>query len=228
MRKAKPFCWDCGRPIHFIKMGRIVRPIHDDGRPCLPGGGGRQRLLPFPQIFTAAFEHPVTSGPCRCPAAPTVFLVHHRAGVARFDRLEWPWQRHHCAQTVDADFGLDFVARQLKEEKHGWIKLALVAGAKQFWSADKPFHYVALIECAVPENRHCLKVACEDGIPAQLLNRSRVFPGALVAMAGNGSVKRLQTLSGCGFTCVDERASPEKLEIPTEWLDDRNDQDTRI
>jgi hypothetical protein len=228
MRKAKRFCAHCGRAISFAYIHGKVRPMHDDGKPCGPGGGDRQRLLPFPQIFTAAFDHPVTSAPCRCPAAPTVFLVHHRAGVARFDRLEWPWQRHHCAQTVDADFGLDFAVRQLKEEKHGWIKLALVAGAKQFWSADKPFHYVALVECANPEHRYCLKVTCEDGIPAPLVNRARVLSGALVAMTGNGTVKRLQTLSGYGFTCVDEQASPEELEIPAQWLGDGDAQNIRI
>ena len=182
----------------------------------------------MPLKFPAAFEHPVTAAPCRCPAAPTILLVQHRGGVARFDALEWPWKRHRCEQTVDADFGLDFMARQLTHDRHGWVKLALVAAAKQSWSLDKPFHYVALVECANPEHRHCLKVSCEDGTPTPLLNRARVLSGALVAMTGNGTVKRLQTLSGYGFQCVDERASPEELEIPAEWLDDRDDQDTRI
>jgi len=228
MRKSKRFCSECGRPIHFIKIGGIVRPIHDDGKPCRAGGGDRQQLLPFPLIFTAAFDHPVKSGPCRCPAAPTVFQVHHRDGVSRFDNLEWPWKRHRCDQTVDADFGLDFMVRKLKENQHGWTKLALVAGAKQSWSLERPFHFVALIECANPERRHCLKVACEDGTPAPLLNRARVLSGALVAMTGNGMVKRLQTLSGYGFDCVDQRASPEELEIPAEWLDDGDVRNIRI
>ena len=179
MMNAKRCCSKCGRAINFKIIDGTVRPIHDDGRPCLSGGGSaRQPLLPFPQIFTAAFEHPVTSGPCRCPAAPTVFLVQHRDGVARFDALEWPWKRHHCDQTVDADFGLDFMVRQLNEGQHGWIKLALVAAAKQCWSVDKPFHYVGLIECANQEHRRCLKVTCDAGTPAPLLNRARVLSGA--------------------------------------------------
>ena len=95
-------------------------------------------MLPFPLLFTAAFDHPIISAPCRCPKAPTIFVVNHRDGLARFDRLEWPWQRHKCAQTVDTDFGLDFIARQLNEEQHDWIKLAFVAGAKQLWLAGKP------------------------------------------------------------------------------------------
>jgi hypothetical protein len=228
MRKAKRFCAHCGRAISLAFIGGKVRPIHDDGRPCIPGGSDRQRLLPFPQIFTAAFEHPVMSGPCRCPAAPTVFLVQHRDGVARFDRLEWPWKRHHCDQTVCADFGLDFMWRQLDEGDYGWVKLALVAGARQFWSTDKPFHYVAIIECGNPEQRHCWKVSCEDGIPAPLLNRARVLSGALVAMTGNGTGKRLKTPSGYDFDCVDERASPEELEIPAVWLGDVDAQNIRI
>jgi hypothetical protein len=228
MRKAKRFCAHCGRAISFAFIHGKVRPMHDDGKPCGAGGGDRQRLLPFPQIFTAAFDHPVTSAPCRCPAAPMVFLVQHRDGVARFDALEWPWQRHHCDQTVNADFGLDFMARHLEQEKHGWIKLALVAGAKQAWSLEKPFHYVAIIECTAPEHRHCLKVVCEAATPAPLLNRARILSGALVAMTGNGTVKRLETLSGYGFDCVDQRASPEELEIPAEWLDDGDARNIRI
>ena len=47
-------------------------------------------------------------------------------------------------------------------------------------------------------------------------------------MTGNGTVKRLQTLSGYGFDCVDERASPEELEIPAEWLDDGRVRNIRI
>jgi hypothetical protein len=194
----------------------------------MSSGGDRQRLLPFPQIFAPAFNHPVTSAPCRCPAGPTVFLVQHRDGVARFDRLEWPWKRHQCNQTIDADFGLDFMARKMAQNQRGWIKLALVAGAKQAWSLEMPFHYVAIIECTNPEHRHCFKVSCEDGTPVALLNRARILSGALVAISGNGTVKRLETLSGYGFCCVDQQASPEELEIPVEWLGNGDVQKIRI
>lgn len=228
MRKAKRFCAQCGRAISFAYIHGKVRPMHDDGKPCGAGGGERQRLLPFPQIFTAAFEHPVTSGPCRCPAAPTVFLVQHRDGVARFDRLEWPWKRHQCDHTGSGDFGLDHMKRQLDERPHEWVKLALVAGTKQSWALDKPFHHVALIVCANPDHRHCLKVRCEDETPAALQNRARILSGALVVMTGNGVVKRLLTSSGYGFECVDDHASPEELDIPAEWLDDGDDQNIRI
>lgn len=120
------------------------------------------------------------------------------------------------------------MARKLAENQRGWIKLALVAGAKQAWSLGKPFHYVAIIECTASEHRHCLKVVCEEGTPGPLLNRARILTGALVAITGNGAVKRLETLSGYGFDCVDQRASPEELEIPAEWLGDGNAQNIRI
>jgi hypothetical protein len=101
-------------------------------------------------------------------------------------------------------------------------------GAKQSWSMEKPFHCVAIIECTNPEHRHSLKVICEDGTPTPLLNRARLLSGALVAMTSNGSEKRLETLSGYGFDCVDQRASPEELEIPVEWLGDGDAQNIRI
>lgn len=228
MKKRKRYCSECGRPIHFIRISGIVRPIHDDGRPCLPVNGVQQRLLPFPQLFTAAFECPVKIEPCRCPAAPMVKSVQLRSGVARFDRLEWPWQRHRCDQTVSVDLGLDYLARQLATEHHDWIRLALVAGAKQAWSVSKPFHFVALIECATPEHRHCLKIVCGAETPEALLNRARVVSGTVVALTGNGEVQRLKTLSGFDFDCVDTRASPDELEIPAEWLGGGDAQYTRI
>jgi hypothetical protein len=47
MNKAKRFCAHCGRAISFAFINGQVRPIHDDGRPSVPSGGDRQRLLPF-------------------------------------------------------------------------------------------------------------------------------------------------------------------------------------
>jgi len=85
MRKPKRLCAHRGRAISFAFIGGKVHPIHDDGRPCVPSGADLQKLLPFPRIFTPAFERPVKSGPCRWPAAPSVFLVAHRAGVARLE-----------------------------------------------------------------------------------------------------------------------------------------------
>jgi hypothetical protein len=115
------------------------------------------------------------------------------------------------------DFGLDHMERELAGEEHEWVKLGLVVAAKQFWEGQ-PLHYVALMECADLERRHCLKVRCEDGMPAELLRRARVLSGALVALTGNGTVKRLLTTSGYGFECVDDRCSPDELDIPGQWL----------
>jgi hypothetical protein len=98
MIKAKRYCSKCGRPISFAFIDGKVRPIHDDKRPCGASGGDRQRLLPFPLIFTRAFEDPVTSGRCCCPTTPNIMLVHHRDGVARFDCLIWgEWHSTHPA-----------------------------------------------------------------------------------------------------------------------------------
>ncbi len=47
-------------------------------------------------------------------------------------------------------------------------------------------------------------------------------------MTRNGTVTRLQTLSGYRFECLDDRASPEELEIPAEWLAAGDAQNIRI
>lgn len=213
-------CAKCGRPITFVRIRGKICPLHVDRKPCRPAVSKRDEpQLPLPIIFAPAFDNPVISRPCRCSAAPSVIIVHHKDGVLRFDRVEWPWKRHCCDSTLATDYGLDFLTRRLSEQNLEGIRLGLVAGAKRFCE-DTPFYYVAVLECANTDNKLCLKVRCDPETAPSLAAKARVIPGELVAITGLGPTPNLCTLSGHCFHASTGRYSPEELDIPAEWMGD--------
>jgi len=159
-------CWWCGQPLDFRTVEGIVRPIHPKRTPCPGRTAGLQLCLPLmPQLFVPAFETPVTQGQCWCSSKSRILTVEHTFGLTRFDRLESPWRRHVCDQTVNPDFGFDHLWRELVGEQHQHVSLALVAGTRQMYGA-RPLIYVAVLECANPAKRHRLEVRCDMATPS--------------------------------------------------------------
>jgi hypothetical protein len=212
------YCAKCGHPIHFVKLGGRVRPIHEGGQSCPANTRSHPRSLEIPTTFPDAFQEPVKSEPCHCQQNH-VLTVQHKDGVSRFNQLVWPWQRHQCAHTKDVDYGLDFLMRTLAGEAHHKISLGLVAGAKRL-GGSKAVHIIAVLDCAEQRIHRCLKVQCDPSLPAELIPRAKIAAGSLVGICENGSIHRVVNTSGYAFDCVDYRCSPEELDIPADWVGD--------
>lgn len=219
MTRTTTICWWCGQPLNFRTVEGIVRPIHPKKTRCPGRAVVRQLSLPFTQLFVPAFEQPVTVGKCKCPAKSTILRVKHDHGHLLFEQLEFPWKRHVCDEKVDIDyFGLDYLRRQSAQEQDYQMSLALVAGSRRMWGR-RPSIYVAVLELARPTVRHRLEVRCDETTPSELIQRAQINPGSLVGLCTNGSVRRLISLSGSGFECVDSNCPPGKLDIPAQWFD---------
>lgn len=217
MSRPKPVCFECGCPIDFRWIGGKARPFHARNTACkkprVRSDRFAQQLFSFPALYAPAFEQAVTKGGCHCGAA--VLQVKHLHGTVYFDRVEWPWERHVCADRSNVDFGLDVLARRL-ESGHGQPSLGLVAGAYKTWTAN-PVHLVAVEELAPGGKRFCLRMRGDPDLPEVLRKRERVEPGSLVALCKNGEIKLVLNANGLELQCTDQNCSPEELGIPEEW-----------
>jgi hypothetical protein len=110
-------CTVCGQEIEIRWVGGRLTPIHPYGGCSVSGHGGASSAKPFRSIFS--YINP--NAYCPVCGEPVYYYQSPHGGRVFFDDLGWPWPKHSCTDTKQAQ---EAQVRETERRNRGtlWIK----------------------------------------------------------------------------------------------------------
>lgn len=211
MNKA-PIAFRTNRFGHRYPITTGVTDLSDDGRRKRKRGEASPKVDKFEQALIAPVKM------VQCPKQDRQLQAVSLFGTAlRMESVEWPWKWHVCECTTPNTFGLDKLTEWVDEacQQHEIKPLLGVVAASKVTGGPAAPQLVAVVEVSRPKQVHYLRLqlASSPG-ESRVSHGCRIAAGTLLALGMNGAIKWCYSTNTFKFDCVDERVSPDELDLP--------------